>query len=107
MQEVREKLTKHFENFRFDKTHHLKFGDIKLTIWEQEEIVNMLDLELEKKQKHLNFLKGFSEAWNKAIEEDSKGLWILGANTLYRSYLKIHNLPELSADELIIELNKP
>ena len=40
MQEVREKLTKHFENFRFDKTHHLKFGDIKLTIWEQEDSIS-------------------------------------------------------------------
>jgi len=59
MQEVREKLTKHFENFRFDKTHHLKFGDIKLTIWEQEEIVNMLDLEIEKEQIIDAYLKGY------------------------------------------------
>jgi hypothetical protein len=65
MQEVREKLTKHFENFRFDKTHHLKFGDIKLTIWEQEEIVNMLDLEKEKEQigQFMNwFIKHYSTA---------------------------------------------
>ena len=59
MQEVREKLTKHFENFRFDKTHHLKFGDIKLTIWEQEEIVNMLDLEIEKEQIKKDWSNGY------------------------------------------------
>lgn len=59
MQEVREKLTKHFENFRFDKTHHLKFGDIKLTIWEQEEIINMLDLEIEKEQIKKDWAEGY------------------------------------------------
>lgn len=59
MQQVREKLIKHFENFRFDKTHHLKFGDIKLTIWEQEEIVNMLDLEIEKEQIKKDWSNGY------------------------------------------------
>jgi hypothetical protein len=59
MQQVREKLTKHFENFRFDKTHHLKFGDIKLTIWEQEEIINMLDLEIEKEQIKKDWAEGY------------------------------------------------
>ena len=71
MQEVREKLTKHFENFRFDKTHHLKFGDIKLTIWEQEEIVNMLDLEIEKQQIKKDWAEGYFANENN-IDESSE-----------------------------------
>ena len=71
MQEVREKLTKHFENFRFDKTHHLKFGDIKLTIWEQEEIVNMLDLEIEKEQIKKDWAEGYFANENN-IDESSE-----------------------------------
>ncbi|CAK0766020.1 hypothetical protein CCP3SC1AL1_3970002 [Gammaproteobacteria bacterium] len=68
MQEVREKITKHFENFRFDKTHHLKFGDIKLTIWEQEEIVNMLDLEIEKQQIKKDWAEGYFANENNVYE---------------------------------------
>ena len=71
MQKVREKLTKHFENFRFDKTHHLKFGDIKLTIWEQEEIVNMLDLEIEKEQIKKDWAEGYFANENN-IDESSE-----------------------------------
>ena len=71
MQEVREKLTKHFENFRFDKTHHLKFGDIKLTIWEQEEIVNMLDLEIEKEQIKKDWAEGYFANENN-VDESSE-----------------------------------
>jgi hypothetical protein len=71
MQEVREKLTKHFENFRFDKTHHLKFGDIKLTIWEQEEIVNMLDLEIEKEQIKKDWAEGYFANENN-VEQSSE-----------------------------------
>ena len=71
MQDVREKLTKHFENFRFDKTHHLKFGDIKLTIWEQEEIVNMLDLEIEKEQIKKDWAEGYFANENN-IDESSE-----------------------------------
>jgi len=68
---VREKLTKHFENFRFDKTHHLKFGDIKLTIWEQEEIVNMLDLEIEKEQIKKDWAEGYFANENN-VDESSE-----------------------------------
>lgn len=71
MQEVREKLTKHFENFRFDKTHHLKFGDIKLTIWEQEEIINMLDLEIEKEQIKKDWAEGYFANENN-VDESSE-----------------------------------
>ena len=75
MQIVREKLTKHFENFRFDKTHHLKFGDIKLTIWEQEEIINMLDLEIEKEQIIKDWSNGYFANENNT-EESSKDYYI-------------------------------
>lgn len=75
MQLVREKITKHFENFRFDKTHHLKFGDIKLTIWEQEEIVNMLDLELEKEQITRDWSNGYFANENNT-EETSEDYYI-------------------------------
>lgn len=71
MQQVREKITKHFENFRFDKTHHLKFGDIKLTIWEQEEIVNMLDLEIEKEQIKKDWAEGYFANENN-VDESSE-----------------------------------
>lgn len=71
MQQVREKLTKHFENFRFDKTHHLKFGDIKLTIWEQEEIINMLDLEVEKEQIKKDWAEGYFTNENN-VDESSE-----------------------------------
>jgi hypothetical protein len=75
MQIVREKLTKHFENFRFDKTHHLKFGDIKLTIWEQEEIINMLDLEIEKEQIIKDWSNGYFANENNN-EESSQDYYI-------------------------------
>lgn len=75
MQIVREKLTKHFENFRFDKTHHLKFGDIKLTIWEQEEIINMLDLEIEKEQIIKDWSNGYFANENNT-EESSEDYYI-------------------------------
>ena len=60
----------------------------------------------EKTAKHLNFLKGFSEAWDKSSEIDPSEKWIGGANVIYLAYCKLHDLPELSADELILELNK-
>jgi len=71
MQQVREKLTKHFEKLRFDKTHHIKFGDIKLTIWEQEEIVNMLDLEIEKEQIKKDWSEGYFANENN-VDESSE-----------------------------------
>lgn len=55
---------------------------------------------------HLAFLKGFMEAWYKASETSKNDDWIDGANVLYLAYCELHNLPKLSACDLIFELNK-
>lgn len=36
-------LRKCFEQLRFDKNHHLGFGDIRLTIAQQEEICELVE----------------------------------------------------------------
>ena len=37
-----DKLDEYFKSLRFDKNHHLGLGDIRLTIGQQEEILNKL-----------------------------------------------------------------
>lgn len=58
------------------------------------------------KNEHLAFLNGFSDAWNKAVETDTTEEFMSGASTLFVAYCTLHNLPIVSADELIYELNK-
>ena len=40
------KLKDYFEKLRFDKDHHQGLGDIRLTLAQQEEIIQMVDAEL-------------------------------------------------------------
>lgn len=35
-------IDKYFNNLRFDKSHHLGLGDIRITIAQQEEIINKI-----------------------------------------------------------------
>jgi hypothetical protein len=60
----------------------------------------------EQAKKHIFFLKGYIEAWDKAFETDTSEEFRSGASTLYVAYCKLHDLPIMSADELICELNK-
>jgi hypothetical protein len=60
----------------------------------------------DKKSKHLIFLKGYLDAWEKLKETAPNENWIDGANSIYTTYCELHNLPKLCADDLIYELNK-
>ena len=55
---------------------------------------------------HLFFLEEFLESWEYAQEKFAPEVWMQSATNLYQSYLKIHNLPQISCDELIAELIK-
>ena len=56
---------------------------------------------------HLFFLEEFLDSWQYAEENYQPENWMQSATNLYQSYLKIHNLPQISCDELIAELVKP
>ena len=63
----------------------------------KEDAINMI---------HLFFLEEFLESWEYAQEKFAPEVWMQSATNLYQSYLKIHNLPQISCDELIAELIK-
>jgi hypothetical protein len=77
-------------------THAFIFQDDTLYIKCTEDI----------KSKHLIFLKGYLDAWEKLKETAPNENWIDGANSIYTAYCELHNLPKLCADDLIYELNK-
>jgi len=53
-----------FNRLRFDKTHHLGLGDIRLTVAEQEEIEKELKRALKKA-----YLRGYNEGWEAGCDE--------------------------------------
>ena len=58
------------------------------------------------KSKHLIFLEGYIDAWERLKDTSPNEDWIEGANAIYVAYCELHNLPKLCADDLIFELNK-
>jgi hypothetical protein len=58
------------------------------------------------KNQHIAFLEGYVNAWEKLSETSQNEDWIDGFSALYVDYCKIHNLPKLSALDLIYKLNK-
>ena len=58
------------------------------------------------KNQHIAFLEGYLDAWEQLSETSKNDDWIEGANALYISYCDLHNLPKLSACDLIYKLNK-
>lgn len=56
-------------------------------------------------ENHLHFFEGFLEAWDEASEYSNFGTeHMSGACAIYNAYCKIHQLPDLSCDEMIAEI---
>ena len=65
---------------------------------------NLKNISITKLKEHLIFLKGYSEAWERCIEFESFS--IEGAADILMNYYDIHELPLMSADELIAEIEE-